>query len=320
MFTDFDDQGPHVPHGGPARDSGSGTIHLSFRAGSRATGSSAAAAYAYITRTEQFADRDLDDVVYTESDHLPEWAKDHPEEFWAAADEHERANGRLYLIADFALPRGLDREEQIDLARAFVRELTDEDQLPYTLAIHAGRDGDGHEHNPHAHVMLSERMNDGIDRDRAQWFRRANHSHPARGGAPKSRAFHGHGSIEHARSRWADLVNRSMERHGSPQRVDHRSYERQGIAREPGEHFGPAAAHMIMRGREHAGLDRALHSLQTQDALGHLDREIAALERERASLIDSERKRTSGGSSGGGRSGETRDQSPDRDDDWTPSR
>ena len=77
---------------------------------------------------------------------------------------------------------------------------------------------------------------------------------------------------------------------------------------------------MIMRGHEHAGLERALHSIQTQDALGHLDREIAALERERASLVDSERKRTSGGSSGGGRSADTRGQSPDRDDDWTPSR
>ena len=89
---------------------------------------------------------------------------------------------------------------------------------PYTLAIHAGRDEDGQEHNPHAHLMFSERRNDGIERSREQWFRRANSAHPERGGAPKSRTFHGRKWVEQAREQWAAKMNATLERHGRSDR------------------------------------------------------------------------------------------------------
>jgi len=92
------------------------------------------------------------------------------------------------------------------------------------------------------------RRNDGVERSREQWFRRANSAHPERGGAPKSRAFHRREWMEHARERWAELTNATLERCGRRERVDHRSYERQGIDRESGEHFGPGAAHVVGRG------------------------------------------------------------------------
>lgn len=192
---------------------------------------------------------------------MPSWAQDDPHEYWDAADLFERANGRLYVAADFALPRDLDPDDQIELAHAFAQDLTGEEQLPYTLAIHAGRDRDGNEHNPHAHLMISERQNDGIERDREQWFKRADSTHRERGGAPKTREFHGREWVEHARQRWAALTNEMFERNGRSERVDPRSYERQGIDREPGEHFGPAAAHMAGRGVQHDRLSAALVSL-----------------------------------------------------------
>jgi len=68
---------------------------------------------------------------------MPDWAEDDPRTYWDAADLHERANGRIFVSADFALSRELSVEDQIDLARAFAHELTDEERLPYTLAIHA---------------------------------------------------------------------------------------------------------------------------------------------------------------------------------------
>jgi hypothetical protein len=132
---------------------------------------------------------------------MPLWAQDNPGDYWDAADPYERANGRLYVSADFALPRDLDPHEQIALAREFAQELTNAEQLPYTLAIHAGRGADGQEHNPHAHLMVSERQHDGINRVREQWFRRANVEHSERGGAPKSRSFHGREWVEQARAR-----------------------------------------------------------------------------------------------------------------------
>ena len=101
---------------------------------------------------------------------MPSWAEHDPERFWDAADLYERVNGRLYVSADFALPRDLSFNEQVELARDFARELTDEEHLPYTLAIHAGRDEAGHAHNPHAHLMFSERRNDGIERSRQAWL------------------------------------------------------------------------------------------------------------------------------------------------------
>lgn len=152
--------------GGHARDGG--CYHLSFRSGSRGRGSCASAACDYITRADEYDDPDRDPAIYTESDHMPLWAQQDPHEYWDAADLFERANGRLYIAADFALPRDLDPDDQIELAHAFVQELTADRQLPYTLAIHAGRDRDGNEHNPHAHLMISERQNDGIERDRQQ--------------------------------------------------------------------------------------------------------------------------------------------------------
>jgi hypothetical protein len=87
---------------------------------------------------------------------MPGWAEDDPRQFWDAADLYERENSRLYISADFALPRGLDEDEQEELVRSFARELTSQERLPYSVAIHSGRDADGDEHNPHAHLMVAE--------------------------------------------------------------------------------------------------------------------------------------------------------------------
>ncbi len=245
---------------------------------------------------------------------MPAWAKDDPHEYWDAADLFERANGRLYVAADFALPRDLDPDDQIELARTFAQELTSDEQLPYTLAIHAGRDRDGNEHNPHAHLMISERQNDGIERDRQQWFKRADRAHPERGGAPKTREFHGREWVEHARERWAELTNKMLERNGRAERVDHRSYERQGIDREPGQHFGPAASHMSDKGIEHEGLSEAAEAANAAERLEQIDRVLVEIE--------------SGGGRGGATVGEDADEpkrheplrGADRTEDWSPGR
>ena len=44
------------------------------------------------------------------------------------------------------------------------------------------------EKTPHAHLMFSERGNDGIERSGEQWFKRHNAKAPEKGGARKSRA------------------------------------------------------------------------------------------------------------------------------------
>jgi hypothetical protein len=50
--------------------------------------------------------------------------------------------------------------------------------------------------------------------------------------------------IEQVREVWGKQVNTALERHQVEQRVDHRSFERQGIEREPTIHMGVAATSM----------------------------------------------------------------------------
>jgi hypothetical protein len=272
------------PGGGRASTGGS-SYHLSFRSGSRGSGSCAHASYEYITREGEYAEDDRDPVTYTESDHMPSWAEDDASEYWDAADLYERANGRLYVSADFALPRDLTLEDQVALAHEFAQQLTADQCLPYTLAIHAGRDANGQKHNPHAHLMISERKNNGIERSPEQWFCRANPTDPTKGGAEKSRTFHGREWMENARREWAELTNKTMARLGREERVDHRSYERQGIDHEAGEHYGPKAAHMVARGQGHDRLEGAATVVDEREQLQSVEHEIAALESTRAALV-----------------------------------
>jgi hypothetical protein len=269
--------------GGAARGGGA-FYHVSFRSGSRAGGACARAAHDYISREPPYAGPDHDAALYTESGHMPAWAADNPASYWDAADLYERANGRLYVAGDFALPRGLDAADQVDIAREFVHALTDRERLPYTIAVHAGADREGREHNPHVHLMISERQHDGLERNARDWFRRANREHPDRGGAPKSRTFHGRAWVERARETLADVTNAKLRQLGREERVDHRSYTRQGVEKEPGQHYGPRAPHMVHRGQPHDRLDEAADVQHLPDRIATLEREIGDLEQLRAQL------------------------------------
>lgn len=272
-----------VGRGGRAANHGA--IYLQFRSGSRATGVCAASAYDYIAREGRFDDQERDRAIYVESGHMPTWAEDDPHEYWDAADLYECANARLYVDGVFVLPCGLSVEDRIDLARTYIRELTDRERLPYTFAIHAGEDGDGHEHNPHVHLMLSERGLDGLERCPQDWFRRSNRQHPERGGARKSHSLHGRDWVEHARERLAAVINDRLRACGREERVDHRSYKRQGIDREPREHFGLAAIRVFERTGASGRLQDLLADEDAPRNLVDLDARIERLEQLRANLV-----------------------------------
>ena len=190
-----------------------------------------------------------------------------PDSYWEAADEHERANGRLYREIQFALPKELNEEQRRELASSFAASVTEGERLPYTLAIHRG--GPNGE-NPHAHLMFSERPNDGIERGKEQWFKRYNAKAPEKGGTQKSRAAMPQAWLEDTRKAWAREANAALERAGRGERIDHRSLaerrdvaERSGdlqqaaeLSREPNVHLGPER-YRAMRGGESATVQRA---------------------------------------------------------------
>ena len=271
--------------------------HLKVSIGSRAGGQSAGAKADYIEREGNY-EKDREELEHKEHGNMPEWAKDDPGAYWAAADEHERANGRLYREIQFALPKELNEEQRRELASSFAASVTEGERLPYTLAIHRG--GPNGE-NPHAHLMFSERPNDGIERGKEQWFKRYNAKAPEKGGTQKSRAAMPQAWLEDTRKAWARGANAALERAGRGERIDHRSLaerrdvaERSGdlqqaaeLSREPNVHLGPER-YRAMRGGESATVQRAGRVDQVNAAdrgeRATDSRQVERLERETAGI------------------------------------
>lgn len=245
------------------------TYHLSMKTGEKGK---AEAHSLYVDREGKYSDKP--DLEYSESGNMPSWAET-PRDFWKAADEYERANGTTYRGIEIALPRELTPEQRIELVQGFVKEhLADH---PYTLDIHnppAAIDGG---EQPHAHVMFSERKQDGIERDTEQFFKRANKKEPEKGGAAKAEKWNGKDRNQHLeliRESWAKHQNIALERAGRPERVDHRTLEAQGIDRTPERHLGPKLARMD----DNAEIIRELRADHRE--LADLSKEITALKAE----------------------------------------
>lgn len=278
--------------------------HLHASTGSRQGGQSASAKAAYIQREGKY-DRGDGEVAHSESGHMPEWAADEPNDYWQAADEGERANGRLFREVEFALPVELDEGQQVELAREFAQEITKDEQLPYTLAIHRGESQDpGKPDNPHCHLLISERANDGIERSAASWFKRYNAKEPEKGGARKSTATKPKEWLEDTREAWGERANEALQRAGREERIHEGTLEQQywdAVAdgneqeaarlegREPGVHLGPAL-HMEERGIEtergslHAEIAERNHQLdelrqEYEPEFAEIQRQVDALAR-----------------------------------------
>ena len=156
-----------------------------------------------------------------------------------------------------------------------------ENGAPYALSVHRGgvevqdvesaaaapqeADEEGlPPHNRHGHLLICERIDDGIERTAKEWFRRANKKEPALGGAAKDREMNGGNWVPEVRHLCADYINYGLERAGFSERVTCESHETR-IARAeaagdeetaerlrlnpPGIHLGPTAW-AIEKGRE----------------------------------------------------------------------
>lgn len=244
--------------------------HLNVSIGSRGGGQSAAAKSDYIEREGKYA-KGAEEVAYVEHGHMPEFSAKSPRQYWEAADLYERENGRLFRQVEFALPVEFTLEEQIALAHDFAQHLTAAEKMPYTLAIHKGAyDHQGKAtdppENPHVHLIISERANDGIERSAEQWFKRANKKQPERGGAAKTKVMESRDWLLATRERWADMANAALERHGHQSRIDHRTLEAQGITdRLPQTHRG-TSGRMEQRGiKTHRSKQRWQRERDTQE-------------------------------------------------------
>ena len=166
-----------------------------------------------------------------------------PRAYWQSADKHERANGTLFRQVMFALPKELAMQEQTHLADQFAQQLCRAQCLPYSFAVH-----DLGKHNPHCHLIISERMNDGIARSADTWFRRTNKKNPERGGAVKADIGGNRKEwLEATRTSWEQCANHALENAGHDTRIDCRTLEAQGIDRIPQTKLGPNVLAMEKR-------------------------------------------------------------------------
>jgi hypothetical protein len=170
-------------------------------------------------------------------------------EYWKAADMNERNNGVLFRQVEIAIPHELDERQRRDAVREFAERVSRHDggHMPYTAAIHAGNGS-----NPHAHIVFSERINDGHNRDRERWFKRAANKGrpPETGGARKANLGKNRTWLQDTRQLWARTANSYLMLSGHDARIDHRSNANRGIADEPTEHRGPTVAAMERKGFE----------------------------------------------------------------------
>lgn len=255
---------------------------------------SAKAAYDYIQRRGDYTSKKLararkkhekeERLVDWGGVHIPKWGLDPRNDatpFWKTCDEYERANARLAVKIEVAVPRDLPRQKLRELIATFCKKQFD--KHPVSFAVHEGLASDGGP-NLHIHYMACERKLDGIERPPELFFRQARPKNPTLGGAPRDRRWNSKNFLHEVRRNWADACNETLASAGIETRIDHRSNLARGIYEIPGAHDGPARLAMRARGvqvRERPGEKRRRNQ---RNELADIDAQISNLQKERTMI------------------------------------
>lgn len=218
------------------------SFHFEIKSGRKGV---AAEHAAYIARRGYHERRD--DLVFAEHGNLPTWADDDPAKLWKAADKYERSNGSAYREMIIALPGELSPQQQLPLIDQLVSELAG--SKPYQYASHAPESSLEGEINSHLHLMISDRMPDGVERPADRMFSRYNAANPSKGGCRKDSGGRTRMQVRDEliakRKLVADIQNEHLAKHGHAARVDHRTLKDQGIRRQAERHLGQAKVRVM---------------------------------------------------------------------------
>ena len=250
--------------------------HLSIKVIGRSHGRSAVSAAAY-RAGERLCDYDtgtvhdythkggviLSEIILPEN--APESYRDR-ETLWNLVQKIEKnANAQLAREIEVALPNDIPRDWQIECVRNYIKRTFVSAGMCADWALHDKGDG-----NPHAHILLTMRQikPDGTwdVKKRNQYVLDENGNKipviDKKTGLQKVEKKTGRkvwerctvevndwndqGKAEEWREAWADHINFYLTRE---EQVDHRSFERQGIDKEPTIHEGYVARQMEQKGR-----------------------------------------------------------------------
>lgn len=185
---------------------------------------------------------------------------------WNSVEQIEKAcNSQLARELEVALPIELSREEQLRLVRECCSSQFVSKGMCADFNIHDTGSG-----NPHAHILLTMRPMD----EQGKWLPKSKKEYVLDENGERIRLASGryktqkvdlvdwnsHDNAEVWRKAWADLANSFLEQSNRPERIDHRSYERQGIEQIPTVHIGVAASQMEKKGivTERGELNRSI--------------------------------------------------------------
>ena len=228
-------------------------FHYSVGHVSRSTGRSPVQSAAYITRNALYEERRGVSANYQNAGPvlvhetlLPEGADesfkdtqkvwnhfDHYEDKYARVrykteetQEKYMMSARTALTIEFALPLELSPEVHEEMVRDFLEKTFVAQGHVVTFAIHPD------EGNPHAHAQISTRA---MGEDGTISY-------------TKNRDMSSRLGLVAQREAWARTANFYLEREGISARIDHRSYEEQGIDLIPSVHEGWYARRLAARG------------------------------------------------------------------------
>ena len=252
--------------------------HHDIKIVQRSNRQSAVAAAAYQSGERLFSEYDQKQKYYSEKRGIvhteimlpphapPEYADRNT--LWNAAEAVEKQwNSQLARRIVLAMPREIPPEQHADLIRDYCWEFFVSKGMIADFAIHDKGDG-----NPHAHILLTMRAMD----ETGKWLPKSRKVYDLdkngeRIKLPSGRwKSHKEDTVdwndqkycEIWRHEWEVIQNRYLEANDRPERVDLRSYARQGLDIIPTVHEGVAVRQMEKRG------------IQTN--IGNLNREIRA--------------------------------------------
>lgn len=220
------------------------SYHLSVKAINRKDGRSSVAAAAYRAgarltnnRDGQIHDFSRRKGVLASFIMAPEWAPAwvyDREMLWNTVEAGEkRKDSKTAREFEIALPSEIGDAAREALVRQFVSRLQREFPGVYDIAIHRPDESQ----NYHAHILASTRALDRREFGATFGAKFSTLDSPKTSGA----------IVEQLRTDFAAMQNAALEAARVSERVDHRSYARQGIDKIPGRHMGPVRTAIARR-------------------------------------------------------------------------
>ncbi len=262
--------------------------HFSISIVKGSKGQSAVASAAYNSGEKLFSERDMKNKDYSRKKevaekeimlppHAPPEFMDR-ERLWNSVEGNEKRFDAQYarkIVA--ALPREISKEDYQSLVREYCQENFVNKGMCCDYAIHDKGDG-----NPHVHILLTMRAID----EKGKWLPKSRMVYvldekgdriKLPSGNFKSRKentvdWDNKKYAEVWRQEWGKITNRYLERNGRTERLDMRSYKRQGKEEIPTVHMGGAAL-----GLERKGIDTFI---------GNLNRKIKTFNDRRKSIME----------------------------------